>query len=78
VDTHAVSVVVAHTLFTKSSVSAVSASARWHTVVNFLASQKHPGNSEAKVINRFYPTTNYVKGPDRYPETGSRKAKGHE
>jgi len=78
VDTHAVSVVVVHTLFTKSSVSAVSASARWHTVVNFLASPRLLGNSEAKVKNRFNPTTNYVKGPDSYPETGSRKAKGHE
>jgi hypothetical protein len=38
------SVVVVHTLSTKSSASAVSASAKWHTAVNFLASQKQAGN----------------------------------
>jgi hypothetical protein len=44
----------------------VSASARWHTVVNFLASQKQAGN---------FLKNNYEKGLHQIvEETGSRKA----
>jgi hypothetical protein len=45
-------VVVAHTLFIRSSVSAVFASAKWHTEANYQALQSLLGNKDkaSKII----------------------------
>jgi hypothetical protein len=51
VDTPDANVVVAHILFIKSSESAVFASAKWLTEVNFLALQSHLGN-QANAIKK--------------------------
>jgi len=56
--TPVVSVVDVHTLSIKNSASAVSASAKWHTAANFLASRKRLGN--------YPPTINYEIGPTKH------------
>jgi hypothetical protein len=48
--TPAANVADGHTLFIKSSVSAVFASAKWHTVVNFQALQRLLGKTGSKKL----------------------------